>query len=260
MAPIDLYFEVHGETGYPVLLMHGFLSSRAHWIPNLPALIDNGFRPIVLELLGHGNSNTPDAPEQYHPQHYVQQFEAIRETLGIERWLLCGQSLGAALVLNYAYTCPERTTALAFTNSRAVMMEPTERKEALEAFQREVAEKGQRIIAESPMNPARSRRLRADIKALLMAHNAQMSLSAYENAMCHTVPYAGVKHRLKDNTCPVLHVFGQRERTFQADRDYIAEHMANCQVVDLEHAGHAVNLDDAEGFNQAVITFFKKQI
>ena len=257
---VDLHCEVYGSEGLPVLFIHGFLSSRAHWMPNVPDFIDSGFRPIVLELYGHGLSPVPESVAEYHPQNYIQQFERIREMLDIPEWFLCGQSLGAGLTLNYAYTHPDKIIAQAFTNSRAAMMELDERTETLKSFSQEIKEKGQRAITESNMNPVRSRRLRTDIKAALVEHNKNMSLQNFEDTMHHTVPHACVKHRLKDNVVSALHVFGQREQSFQKDRDFIFEHMNNCEVVDLERSGHAVNLDDAESFNRAVIDFFTKNI
>ena len=257
---VDLHCEVHGSEGLPVLFMHGFLSSRAHWMPNIPEFIDSGFRPVVLELYGHGLSPIPESIAEYHPQNYIQQFELIREALGVPEWFICGQSLGAGLTLNYAYTHPDKIIAQVFTNSRAAMTEAHEWTEMLKNFSQEIREKGQLAITESNMNPVRSRRLRADIKAALVEHNKDMCLKNFEDTMHHTVPHASIKHKLKDNPVSTLHVFGQRERSFQKDRDFIFENMDKCEVVDLERSGHAVNLDDAEAFNRAVINFFTKNI
>src|SRR3989442_14431963 len=41
--------------------------------------------------------------------------------IGVERWLLCGQSFGAALTLRYALTHPDRVMAQVFTNSSAAL-------------------------------------------------------------------------------------------------------------------------------------------
>lgn len=84
-----LHFDVHGRKGPYLLLVHGFLSSRAHWILNLEEL--SAFcRPVVVELLGHARSPAPDDPLAYAPESYVAEFEAIRKILGAERWLVCG--------------------------------------------------------------------------------------------------------------------------------------------------------------------------
>ena len=102
-----LYYEVHEGDGPYLLLVHGLLSSRAQWRPNLRAL-QRVSRPVVVELLGHGRSPAPHGPDAYRPDAYSRAFEELREALGAERWLVCGQSLGAALTFRYALSHPER--------------------------------------------------------------------------------------------------------------------------------------------------------
>src|SRR5690349_10998236 len=91
-----LHRDVHEGRGPFVLLVHGMLSGRSQWRPNLAAIATVA-RPVVVELWGHGRSPSPQDPDLYHPDGYVREFERIRVELGIERWLVCGQSLGGSL-------------------------------------------------------------------------------------------------------------------------------------------------------------------
>jgi pimeloyl-ACP methyl ester carboxylesterase len=50
---------------------------------------------------------------------------------------------------------------------------------------------------------------------------------------------------------------GKREKRFKARRDFAESHMPLLDIVDL-NAGHAVNIDAADEFNQAVTAFFLK--
>ena len=52
------YYEVHPGEGPYALFVHGFLSSRAQWLPNLNQL-STVCRPVVVELFGHGRSTSP---------------------------------------------------------------------------------------------------------------------------------------------------------------------------------------------------------
>src|SRR6059058_4727521 len=115
-ATMQFYYDVHDGTGPYMLMVHGFLSSRAQWGPNLTALAPVT-RPVVLELWGHGRSPAPTDPPRYHPDAYIEAFDQLRTQLGVERWFLCGQSFGAALTLRYALTHPDRVMAQVFTNS-----------------------------------------------------------------------------------------------------------------------------------------------
>ncbi|MBI5505747.1 MAG: alpha/beta hydrolase, partial [Deltaproteobacteria bacterium] len=107
MSEVSCHWEVCEGRGPFVLLVHGVLSSRAQWSPNLPAL-QSVARPVIVELWGHGRSPSPSDAARYDPAAYVREFEKIRETLGAQRWLVCGQSLGGALTLRYALDHPQR--------------------------------------------------------------------------------------------------------------------------------------------------------
>jgi pimeloyl-ACP methyl ester carboxylesterase len=102
----ELHVEVHPGNGPYLLLVHGILSSRAQWMLNLEAL-SRITQPVVVELLGHGRSPAPEAPDPYRSEGYVRACEQIRRRLGVSEWLLCGQSLGAALTLKYALDHPQ---------------------------------------------------------------------------------------------------------------------------------------------------------
>ena len=61
-----LYWEVHEGNGPHVLLVHGFLSSRAQWRLNIESM-SRYCTPVVVELWGHGRSPEPERPEDYLP-------------------------------------------------------------------------------------------------------------------------------------------------------------------------------------------------
>src|SRR5271157_541104 len=114
---MDMHVEVHGDGAKPhLLLVHGLLSSRAQWRPNLGALAAVS-TPVVVELLGHGRSGAPAGSAAYTVAAYVRQFEALRERLGVRRWFICGQSFGAGLTIRYALTHPDRIVGQIFTNT-----------------------------------------------------------------------------------------------------------------------------------------------
>ena len=117
---MHLAWEAHSGRGPHLLLVHGFLSGRAQWQPNLEVL-SRVCTPVVVELWGHGRSPSPDDPQRYTPAAYLEEFEHIRRALGTERWLLCGYSLGAGLTIRYAIEHPHRVMAHAFTNSTSAV-------------------------------------------------------------------------------------------------------------------------------------------
>jgi 2-succinyl-6-hydroxy-2,4-cyclohexadiene-1-carboxylate synthase len=254
------YFEVHPGNGPYLLLVHGLLSSRAQWMLNIEALA-KVTRPVIVELLGHGRSPAPESPAAYRPAGYVEAFENIRKRLGISAWLLCGQSLGAGLTLRYALNHPERIIAHVITNSTSSFREVNymeEVKNSTADYAEKLLEQGLEGIKKIPVHPANARKLRADVKAALLKDCADLSVLGVANAIRYTRPEISVRREVYKNIVPTLLVCGKREKRFQPFRDFAQTQMPLLDIVDLE-AGHAVNIDAAEEFNDKVTAFFIKQ-
>ena len=119
---VDLHGPAEGpaDAAPPLLLIHGFMASRAQWHGNV-ARLSRRRRVAVVELLGHGRSEAPEDPGAYEIDRYVEALEALRARLGGGRWHVCGQSLGAGVSVAYVLARPEAAIAHAFTNSGAVM-------------------------------------------------------------------------------------------------------------------------------------------
>lgn len=255
-----LHVDIHDGDGPYLLLVHGMLSSRAQWMPNLAALSEFS-RPVVVELWGHGRSPTPEQGRHYTPDAYVEQFEAIREQLGAERWLICGQSMGASLTLRYVLTHPQRAIAHVFTNTNSALAEPTspERMTYWREQIKRVRAHGRSAIDGHPMNPLLNRKLPPELREALAADIAGMTTEGYAAMMEHTQPDAPLGHRLGENTVPSLLVVGERETRFAVLREHAERTMPHLETVGLD-ASHAVNINQAEGFNAAVREFFLRQL
>ncbi len=251
------HYDVHPGNSPYCLFVHGYLSSRAQWIPNLTAL-SKVVRPVVLELLGHGRSPSPEDPRDYSPAAYIEHFERIRTELGVEKWLICGHSLGAALTLRYALDRPDRVVAQVFTNSMSALA-PDEWsarvRPAMQAQARMFEERGRSAIEEHPLNPLRSRRLANDVRRAFEADLLLADPLGLARTGLYTVPDSPVRSRIAGNTVPSLLIAGDREARFAESREFAERNMPHLQVVRLD-GGHAINLDAPEAFNSAIVTFF----
>lgn len=257
---IDLHFDVHDGEGPYALLVHGILSSRAQWMLNLESL-RQVCRPVVVELLGHGRSPTPDDAEPYAPSGYTAAFERVRESVEADRWFVVGQSLGAALTLRYVIESPERVISHVFTNSSSALADEAwqERiKAGAPALAARIEDDGAPALEALPIHPKHARRMPDEVKSALIADAALIRPEGIARAMLHTVPASSMRPRVGENTVPTLLVAGSREREFSEPRDYAAKSFPKLEIVDLD-AGHAVNIQAAEGFNAAVADFFRRR-
>ena len=72
----------------------------------------DAYRVVLVDQRGCGRSTPPAELEDNTTWDLVDDFERVREMLGIEKWLVFGGSWGSTLSLAYAITHPERVTEL----------------------------------------------------------------------------------------------------------------------------------------------------
>jgi pimeloyl-ACP methyl ester carboxylesterase len=106
-----LAYETVGE-GLPFILLHGILLD-AHVNRALAARIAaDGYRVILLDLLGHGRSDKTGDPKDHRADFYADQVIALLDHLGIERAMIGGVSLGCIVSLHVAVKAPQRVAGL----------------------------------------------------------------------------------------------------------------------------------------------------
>ncbi len=254
-----LYWEAHPGNGPCLLLVHGFLMSRAQWLLNLESLAAV-CRPVVVELWGHGRSPSPADQAAYAPDALIAQFDHIRRELGAAQWLLCGYSLGAGLTLRYALDRPEQTMAHVFTNSTSALadlaQQATWQEQGLASRDRFIAE-GIPAIDRIAVHPRHAKHLPERVKTPLLSDAAQHTPLGIANVMAYTTPHISVRQRIHLNTRPALLIQGKRETRFNPFAEHALAHMTCLDSVEL-NTGHGVNMEDANGFNQALITFIRQ--
>lgn len=246
---------VPGGTGPHLLLVHGFLSSRAQWRPNLDGL--KAFcRPVIVELWGHGRSPTPSDPDAYRVASYLDAFDAIRRDLGVDRWLVCGQSFGAGLTIRYAHQHPQHVIGQIFTNSVSALSKPGERESDARRLTRADAleRDGHSAIEALRFHPRFATRFAPDVKQEMLDDVARVSPTAVANAIRYTTPQLSMVDCLGEVSVPSLLVNGVWERLFQPLRERAATLLPSLTVVDLE-GGHSINAEAPALFNEAVAGF-----
>ena len=252
------YFEIEPDNGKPpLLLLHGFLMSGAIWQDNISHLSQTA-RCIRMELFGHNRSPSPDAPESYHPDHYFECLETLRQELGYDRWSICGHSLGAALGLSYALAYPASVDAVIFTNSRSALADRRETESApLPAdFEKRLVDGGVSGLSDLCAHPNRMRYVPSHTREMLIADSNRHDPRGIARTIQFTAPHVNVRNRFHKLSCSVLLVNGTRERRFQPLKQWASSARTGMKVVDLD-GGHSVNAEAAPDFNRVAAEFLK---
>ncbi|CAN5523680.1 alpha/beta hydrolase [soil metagenome] len=115
MAAIRSAYSAEGD-GPPLILIHGIGASRHSW-DGLIARVRDKYRCISYDLRGHGLSPKPAPP--YALDDLVDDLEAMRAELGIERAHVMGHSLGGMIGPAYARKYPGRVMSLGLLSTAA---------------------------------------------------------------------------------------------------------------------------------------------
>ena len=258
-APPELAFTVHPGNGPYLALVHGFLSSSAQWMHNLEAL-SSVCHPVTIDLWGHGRSPAPEDPSCYHPVAYVRALEAIRAELGAGQWFVCGYSIGAGITIRYTHSHPRRVHGHLFTNSASGLATDAQMakwRDDAETGAARIEQGGAAAIERIPVHPKFARRLPPDISQALLEDAARLSPRGIANTLRQTTPNASVRDIAAGNPRPALLCYGKKEKRFAAAKEWVVDHMAQLSMVELD-AGHAVNMEDSDGFNRAVCRFIEQ--
>jgi pimeloyl-ACP methyl ester carboxylesterase len=110
----ELQVEESGAPGDPTLvLLHGFPELGYSWRHQAPALADAGFRVIVPDMRGFGESDAPTALEAYTIEVLAADVVRLLDDAGVQRGVVIGHDWGADVAWKTAWIHPERVSAVA---------------------------------------------------------------------------------------------------------------------------------------------------
>jgi pimeloyl-ACP methyl ester carboxylesterase len=99
-------------TGPLVLLCHGFPESWHSWRHQIPALAEAGFHAVAPDMRGYGQTDRPEAIDQYTLLHLVGDMVGLLDALGAESAVIAGHDWGAPVAWHSALLRPDRFRAV----------------------------------------------------------------------------------------------------------------------------------------------------
>lgn len=119
---VSLYTKVKGE-GPPCLYIHGGPGSGSYWLEKFFGdFLERHFQMIYLDQRGVGRSTSPK-DNNYSMDRMANDFEEVRNALGIKQWITLGHSFGGILQMGYAEQYPESIKGMIMLNCTLNMEE-----------------------------------------------------------------------------------------------------------------------------------------
>lgn len=111
------YRDEGNPRGDAVVLIHGAMASLHTW-EGWVAILGQHYRVITLDLPAHGL--TGQVPEgAYNAEAFTDTIDAVANELGLEQFVLGGNSMGGGATWRYTLAFPERVRAMLLVNSVA---------------------------------------------------------------------------------------------------------------------------------------------
>lgn len=112
---VELYINVKG-TGIPCLYIHGGPGSGSFWMEKFMGdFLEQHFQMIYLDQRGVGRSSSP-SDNNYSMDRMIQDFEEVRKSLGIKKWVTLGHSFGGILQMGYVQRFPKSVNGMIMIN------------------------------------------------------------------------------------------------------------------------------------------------
>ena len=129
-----VYYEIHGETGSRVVLLHGWGCST-EMMEGLAESLREHHRVLIADFPGHGKSERP--PEPWGVPEYGKCLRELLQELDFCPCAVVGHSFGCRVAALLASEDPELFTRMVFTGAAGLKPRPTEEgKKRAEAFRR----------------------------------------------------------------------------------------------------------------------------
>lgn len=247
------YYQLEGPSGAPVVVLSNSLGTTFEmWQPQMAALLAN-FRVLRYDTHGHGRTAKHDKTSL--PQ-LAEDVISVMDDAGVQQAHFCGISMGGLTGLWLARFAPERFLSITVANSAAKIGEQSGWLERA----RNVRLEGMSAIAKS----APSRWFTEDF---VKHHGTQIealcsSLAASDAegyaSCCEALAAADLRGEIDAISLPTLFIAGTHDPvTTVADSEFMQRQVSGSHLVTLK-ASHLSNIEDAHGFNTALLNFIQQ--
>ncbi|WP_445489318.1 2-succinyl-6-hydroxy-2,4-cyclohexadiene-1-carboxylate synthase [Niallia sp. 03133] len=261
---VSYHVEIYGD-GPPLLLLHGFTGDSSTWHPLIP-LWKKNFQLVMVDLIGHGQTDAPIKEHYYNIQTASKHLYEILKVLQIDTAYLLGYSMGGRLALSFSIAYPDLISKLILESAspglKTLEMQRQRRiqdNELGESILKEGIKKfvnkweniplfnSQKNINKIQQNQIRKQRLRNNPIGLVNSLKG-MGTGSQPSWWDH----------LLDVTCETLLITGEFDKKFCFIAKEMTKKNGEFQWQLVEEAGHAIHVEKPEIFGTIVSGFLLK--
>lgn len=254
----EIAYDDHGA-GHPIIFLHAFPLHRGMWKSQIEALLsEQRYRLVSLDWRGFGESeiNVHAATMEL----FADDVAALMDTLGMEKAILCGLSMGGYAAFAFLRKYPERVRGLILADTRPGA-DTSEGKANREKVIQMAETQGTDAIADWHIPKLLSEYTRqhqpeVELRVRQMINTATVQgIAAASRGMATR---SDASELLSTITCPTLVIVGEQDSlTPPAVAQEYSAQIPNAQYVVIPQAGHLSNLEQPESFQNAIGDFLR---
>lgn len=261
VGTLTLYYETHGQ-GPNLALIEGIGYHTWMWYRQLPDLAAH-FRVLIYDNRGVGRSDMPQGP--YSHAQNAADLAGLLDALDIQKTHVLGVSMGGFIAQEFALAYPERVDKLVLvaTGFGGPRMVPVTA-EALHALaphpELSVEERIRHAMPVAFANSAWPEQHRDEFEQIVAWRLTYPQPAHAARAQASAALTFNVDERLHDLRVPTLVIAGACDRVVPpANARLLADAIPGARLSLIEDAGHLVNIEQSQRFNQEVMEFLWAQ-
>ena len=259
---IKLYYEEVGQ-GTPIVFVHEFADDIKGWAAQVK-FFARRYRTIAFNARGYPPSDVPEDPERYSQARAAEDIKAVLDHLGLAKAHVVGLSMGGYATLHFGLMDPDRARSLtvggagygSVSADRATFHKDTDHVVA------QFEQGGMAKVAEFyTRGPTRVQFLAKDP----VGWREFYERFAAGSARGHANTMRGVQRRrpsifeleakLQRLEVPTLIMTGDEDEPCLEPALFMKRKIPSAGLVVIPNSGHAINLEEPDLFNRAVLDF-----
>ena len=250
----QLHYEDTGS-GPVMLLSHSWFCDGRQW-PQVPVLVESGYRVLNLDNRGHGQSGPHRDP--FTLWDMADDLVAVLDHAGVDQAILVGLSIGGMASIRATLRYPDRVRALVLADTGAAVQGIVNRVKitALGPFVRTPA---RRLVAPQVVNSMFGPTARRDQPDLAATWRDRFLAQDAESMLTAARAFVGredLTNRLAEITAPTLVIIGEEdEDPGPAAAVSMVARIPGARLVALPETGHLSALEQPDTFAAALLSF-----
>ena len=274
---IDLFYDDAGR-GRAIVFLHGYPFNRSMWREQMDFLSTRDYRCIAPDLRGLGETSAKlpfvaDAisvePQRQAeaPGTFTTMSEMARDVAGLldhlkmESAMIVGLSMGSYVALEFIHLFGGRVQALVLAGARAQAADEAEKRSREEQAQRVLAE-GMGFAVDSILQNLLASQTFVDkhdvierVREMILGTDPRGAAAA-QRGMALGRDFADNLHEID---VPTLIIAGREDSVRKPeDAEFLHHRIPNSQLEIIDDAGHLMNMEEPEAFNETLWRFLER--